>query len=169
MYALVITDDCTGYRWLYGLKTKDDILKAIRKWYSDIAELRDMRNLLVVMRDNAGENRSREIIEFFESRGIRSYFSTPYEQWQNGQGESSINSLMTLARCDIQGAYQMTPRMQMYGAKKDIYKFRAFGCQAYMYLDSERRANGKHIPRAIEAINLGFATDHNISGYTLFI
>ena len=79
-YALVITDDCTGYRWLYGLKSKDDILKAIKRWYSDIAELREMHKLLVVMRDNAGENRSREIIEFFESKGIRSYFSTPYEQ-----------------------------------------------------------------------------------------
>ena len=79
MHALVITDDCTGYRWLYGLKTKDDVLKAIRKWYSNIAEIREMHNLLVVMRDNAAENRSREIIEFFESRGIRSYFSTPYE------------------------------------------------------------------------------------------
>ena len=30
-FALIITDDCTGYRWLYGLKTnlKDDILKAV--------------------------------------------------------------------------------------------------------------------------------------------
>ncbi len=25
-YARVVTNDCTGYRWLYGLKTKDDIL-----------------------------------------------------------------------------------------------------------------------------------------------
>ena len=39
-YALVITDDCTGYRWLYGLKTKDDILRAVKKWYSGIAVLR---------------------------------------------------------------------------------------------------------------------------------
>jgi hypothetical protein len=27
IYALLITDDCTGYMWLYVLKTKDDILK----------------------------------------------------------------------------------------------------------------------------------------------
>ncbi len=97
-YALVITDDCTWYRWLYGLKSKDDILKEIKRWYSDIAELSEMHKLLMVMLDNAGENKSREIIEFFESKWIRSYFSTPYEQWKNGQGESSINSIMTLAR-----------------------------------------------------------------------
>ncbi len=47
-YALIITDDCTRYRWLYGLKTKDDILKAVKKWYSDIAELRQTHTLLVL-------------------------------------------------------------------------------------------------------------------------
>jgi hypothetical protein len=56
-YALITTDDCTGYRWLYGLKTKDDILKAVKKWYSDIAELCETHTLVVVMRDNAGENK----------------------------------------------------------------------------------------------------------------
>ncbi len=66
-YALIITDDCTGYRWLYDLKTKGDILKAVKKWYSDIAELRKTHTLLVVMRDNAGENKSKEIVDFLES------------------------------------------------------------------------------------------------------
>ena len=60
---------------------------------------------------------------------------------------------------------RMTPYMYMYGRKKDISKFRAFGCQAYMNLNEERRGKSKHIPRADEAINLGFATDHNINGY----
>jgi hypothetical protein len=90
-FAVVITDDHTGYRWLYGMKSKDDILKVIKTWYSDIAELRQLHELVVVMRDNAGENKSREIKEFFESKGIQNYFSTA---WQNGQPESSVNSLM---------------------------------------------------------------------------
>jgi hypothetical protein len=61
-FALIITDDCTGYRWLYGLKTKDDILKAIKKWHSDIAELRETHTVIMVMRDNAGENKSLSIL-----------------------------------------------------------------------------------------------------------
>ncbi len=65
-YALIITDDCTGYRWLYGLKTKNDILKAAKKWYSDIGELRETHTLLVIMRDNADENKSKEIVDFLE-------------------------------------------------------------------------------------------------------
>ncbi len=86
------------HRWLYGLKTKDDILKAVKKWYSDIVELSEKHTLLVVMRDNAGENKSKQIVDSLESHGIENSYRTPYEQWQNGQAELSINSLITLAR-----------------------------------------------------------------------
>jgi hypothetical protein len=40
----------------------------------------------------AGEKKSREI------KRVRNYFSTPFKQWQNRQPESSVDSLMTLAR-----------------------------------------------------------------------
>ena len=45
IYALVITDCCTGYRCLYGIRTKDEVWKAVQKWYSDVAELRDMHKM----------------------------------------------------------------------------------------------------------------------------
>jgi hypothetical protein len=57
----------------------------------------------------------------------------------------------------------------LYGKKKDIAKFRAFGCYAYAYLNEKGRGKGKHIPRAVEANNLCFATDHNINRYKLYI
>ncbi len=38
-----------------------------------------------------------------------------------------------------------------------------------MYLNEERRGKGINIPRAVEAINLGFATNHNTSGYKLCV
>jgi hypothetical protein len=63
---------------------------------------------------------------------------------------------------------KMTPYMRLYGKKKDRAKFRAFGCRAYVYLDDELKGKGKYVPR-VEAINLCFATDHNISGYKLYI
>jgi hypothetical protein len=62
-----------------------------------------------------------------------------------------------------------TPWMLMHGTKRDVSKFRAFGCRAYVYLNEERRERGKHVVRAIEAINLGFATDHNMSAYKFWI
>ncbi len=65
---MVITDDCTRYRWLYGMKTKDEILK---RWFSDIAVLTNTHKLLVLVHDNAGENKSQELNKFFESNGVR--------------------------------------------------------------------------------------------------
>ena len=38
------------------LKTKDEVLIAVKKWYSDIAELRDMHKIYVVTRDNIRGN-----------------------------------------------------------------------------------------------------------------
>jgi hypothetical protein len=54
--------------------------------------------LLVIMRDFAGENMSHEIQEFFTDKGVKSYFSTPYEPWQDGLGEAGIKSVLLLAR-----------------------------------------------------------------------
>jgi hypothetical protein len=57
----------------------------------------------------------------------------------------------------------------MCGRKRDVSKFRAFGCKAYIYLHDDQRGKGKPIPRAVEAINLGFATDHNMSAYKFYV
>ena len=46
-HAIVFVDAATGYRWLYGLKTKDYAIKVLRKWYSDIAYLRTKHELVV--------------------------------------------------------------------------------------------------------------------------
>ena len=61
---MVIVDCHTGHRWLYGMKTRDDVLQVVKQWYSDIANLRQKLTLVVAMRDNAGENKSQEIMEF---------------------------------------------------------------------------------------------------------
>ena len=98
-HAIIFVDAATRYRWIYGMKTKDDALKALRTWYADIADLRTKHKLVVVlMRDNASEYKSEEMMQFLESRGVRSHFSTPKEQWQNGAAESTINSIMMTAR-----------------------------------------------------------------------
>ena len=73
------------------------MLQVVKRWYGDIAELRQKLTLVVVMRDNAGENKSKDIMEFFDSVGVRNHFSTLYEQWQNGLAEAAINSIMRLA------------------------------------------------------------------------
>jgi hypothetical protein len=53
--------------------------------------------------------------------------------------------------------------------KKDVSKCRPFGCKAYVHLNKERREKGKHTPRAVEAIHIGFASDCNMSAYKFYI
>jgi hypothetical protein len=56
----------------------------VKKWFCDIANMQAMYRLVVVVYDNVGENKSQEIKDFFESKGIRNHFGSPREQWQNG-------------------------------------------------------------------------------------
>ena len=78
-HAIVFVDAATGYRWLYGMKTKDDAIKAFRTWYADTADLRIKHKVGVLMRYNASEYKSEEMMQSLESRGVRSHFSTPKE------------------------------------------------------------------------------------------
>jgi hypothetical protein len=98
LHAVVLVDNQPGYRWIYGIKTKDETIKVVKQWYSDIADLLARHKLVVDMRDNAGENKSQKIQEFFESLGVRNHFSTPKEQWQNGAAKSTINSIILISR-----------------------------------------------------------------------
>ena len=188
-HAVVFVDCNSGYRWLYGMKLKSEMLNVVKKWYSDIADLRLKHKLVVVMRDNAGENKSQAIIDFFESVGVKNYFSTSHEQWQNGLAEAAINSIMMISRtvmvesgmggrfwfksalaaveaCNATHKERIgtTPWRQMHGERRDVSRFRAFGCRAWVHLNSERREKGNHMPRAVEAINLGF--EPNTSAYS---
>ncbi len=116
------------------------------------------------MRDNASEYKSEEMMQLLESRGIRSHFSTPKEEWQNGAAESTINSIMMSARTvmaesGLGGRFWfkaasagkdarnvtfnerigMTQHQAMYGEKRYVSDFRAFGCRAWVYLDKQRQ------------------------------
>ena len=39
-HAVVMVDCHPGYRWLFGMKTRDDMLHVVKRWYGDIADLR---------------------------------------------------------------------------------------------------------------------------------
>ena len=113
--------------------------------------------------------------------GVKNNYSTSYEQWQNGLAEAAINSIMMISRTVMvesglgcrfwfksalaavearNATYKerigTTPWRRMHGERRDVSRFRAFGCRAWVHLNSERREKGKHTPRAVEAIYLGF-------------
>ncbi len=48
------------------MKTKDQMIIVVKRWYSNIADLLAKHRLVVVVRDNAGENKSQKVNEVFE-------------------------------------------------------------------------------------------------------
>ncbi len=97
-HGRVFVDAATGNRWIYGLRTKDEALNVVKKWYANISDLRAKHKLVVLMLDNAGEYKSEEIMQFHDSKGVRSHFSTPKELWQNSLAEATSNSILMSAR-----------------------------------------------------------------------
>ena len=118
--------------------------------------------MVVFVRDNTGENKSRDIKNFFESVGVRNHFSSAHEQWQNGPAEASINSIMRQARTvmaesglggrfwvraavagkDARNAIfieriKTFPHNAMYGEPKNVSQFGAFCCKAFVYLSKD--------------------------------
>ncbi len=122
---------------------------------------------------------SNEIKDFCTEKGVKNYFSTSYEPWQDGLGEAGIKSVMLLARTEMVGSgmaekfwfaavnhgkncrnatfkYRLGTKD---GEKKGISKFRPFGCKAYVHLNKERRDTGENASWAVEVIHLSFASD----------
>jgi hypothetical protein len=54
----------------------------IRKWVSDISDIREQHPIMIIIGDNAGEFRRKDINEFVDSIGARmkNNFSVAYEQ-----------------------------------------------------------------------------------------
>jgi hypothetical protein len=135
-----------------------------------------------------------ELNDFFTGHGVKSNFSTSYKQWQKGLVESSVGTVTMLEKtgmaepglggrfwfCAIQNgvicrkvtfkqSIGTAPFEKVYGIRKELFKFRPFGYRAYMHLNKDKRETGRHAPRAVEAVNLGFATDCNTRGYRFYI
>ena len=63
-HAIIFVDAETGYRWLYGMKTKDDAIKILRAWYSDIADLQTKHKLVVLKQEHASEYKNEGTMQF---------------------------------------------------------------------------------------------------------
>ncbi len=61
--------------------------------YAEIADIRQKFQLVVVMRDYAGENVSDEIKNLFTEKHVKNYFNTSFEPWQDGLGETGLQQL----------------------------------------------------------------------------
>ena len=63
-YGALYVDDNTLLRWLYRMKTRDEVVDVAKRRMAEIANLCEIHQLRVVMRDNAGENKSNELKDY---------------------------------------------------------------------------------------------------------
>jgi hypothetical protein len=131
------------------MRTKDEVFGMSKKWMAETAGIQKDHPIFVVVRDNAGENTSKELNDHFTEHGVKNYFSTPYEQWHNGLAEAFVNSVTMLARMvmaesGLRGQFWFsatmhgvncryatykerlgtTPHEKLYGKKKNVSQFR---------------------------------------------
>jgi hypothetical protein len=68
---------------------------------AEISDLRAKNPLLVVMRDNAGANKSKAISDYFTSMIVENYYAMAFQSHQDGLAEAGIESVFTLARSEM--------------------------------------------------------------------
>ena len=100
-YSLIYVDSATRCQWSYGLKKKSEIPIVNERWWADTANVRQRHPLITVMLDCAEENHSAKIDKFYQEHWVQSYFSTPYQQYQNTYAESSILVVARLVRTEL--------------------------------------------------------------------
>jgi hypothetical protein len=80
------------------MKSKDETLDMSMRWYAEISDTREQYPLIMVVRDNSGANTSKELNDFFTNHGVKKYFSTSREQWQDCLAESAVGSVTMLGK-----------------------------------------------------------------------
>jgi hypothetical protein len=52
------------------MRTKDEMIKVVKKRHSAIAGIHARHNLVVLIQDHASDNKQKEDQEFFKSKGV---------------------------------------------------------------------------------------------------
>nr|GEU52166.1 hypothetical protein [Tanacetum cinerariifolium] len=96
-YCLVVTDDFSRFTWTFFLKTKDETSDILRKFITEIKNLKDLK-VKIIRCDNGGEFRNKEMNDFCSQKGIKREFSNARTPQQNGVAKRRNRTLIEAAR-----------------------------------------------------------------------
>nr|GEV49504.1 putative ribonuclease H-like domain-containing protein [Tanacetum cinerariifolium] len=96
-YCLVVTDDFFRFTWTFFLKTKDETSGILRKFITEIENLKDLK-VKITRYDNGGEFRNKEMNDFCSQKGIKREFSNARTPQQNGVAKRRNRRLIEAAR-----------------------------------------------------------------------
>lgn len=187
-YYVIFVDDKTGFRFVYFMKHKDEVLKNFINLIKRVKTATG-RNIKVLRSDNGGEYRNAKFKDIVAANGIDHQFSAPRTPEQNGVAERDNRTVVERARsmleakkmpmeawaeavscaiyllnrtpcCKTPGS---SPCEEYFGRKPDLSYVRKFGSVAYELVGTGRR--NKLQPKAYKRILVGY--DSESSNYRL--
>nr|GFC15703.1 putative ribonuclease H-like domain-containing protein [Tanacetum cinerariifolium] len=85
------------FTWTFFLKTKDETSGILRKFITEIKNLKDLK-VNIIRCDNRGEFRNKEMNNFCSQKGIKKEFSNAKTPQRNGVAERRNRTLIETAR-----------------------------------------------------------------------
>nr|GEU79469.1 hypothetical protein [Tanacetum cinerariifolium] len=145
-YCLVATDDFSRFTWTFFLKTKDETSGILRKFITEIDNLKDLK-VKIIRCDNGGEFKNKEINDFCLQKGIKREFSNARTPQQNGVAEKRNRTLIEAARTMVlmNKSQNKTPYELFNGRTPAIGFLKPFGCHVMILntLDNLRKFEAK--------------------------
>nr|GEX09272.1 putative ribonuclease H-like domain-containing protein [Tanacetum cinerariifolium] len=96
-YCVVVTDDFSRFTWTFFLKTKDETSGILRKFITEIENLKDLK-VKIIRCDNGREFRNKEMNDFCLQKGTKREFSNVRTPQHNGVAERRNMTLIEAAR-----------------------------------------------------------------------
>nr|GEZ09289.1 retrovirus-related Pol polyprotein from transposon TNT 1-94 [Tanacetum cinerariifolium] len=97
MHKASLTDDFSRFTWTFFLKTKDETSGILRKFITEIENLKDLK-VKITRCDNGGEFRNKEMNDFCSQKGTKREFSNAKTPQRNGVAERKNKTLIEAAR-----------------------------------------------------------------------
>ena len=179
-YFLLIKCEMSGYRKVYPLKTKDQVVGKLRIAFNEIED--ETGNRVRRLRSDVGtEYKNQHMMQLLEEKGITHEMSAPDTHEQNGLAERENRTLKSLALSMLEakrlpkqlwmesvmtathvlnrvlnrGMKNVTPYELWFGRKPDVSHLRTFGCVAYGFIPETQRK--KWDAKAEERIFVGYS------------
>ena len=180
-YFVTFIDDSSRKVWVYGLKTKDEVLGVFKNFHA-MVERETGKKLKCVRSDNGGEYIG-PFEEYCKQYGIRHEQTVPKTPQQNGVAERMNRTIVERMRCMLSHAklsrsywgealrtavhvINRSPSKplngevpeKMWSGKEATYDhLRVFGCRAFVHIPKDERT--KLDDKARQCIFVGYADE----------
>lgn len=188
-YFVTFKDDFSGFRCVYFVKHKSDVLNYFKEFARSVKN-KFNRQIKVLHTDNGTEYCNHEFKSFLLKEGIQHETTAPYTPQQNGRAERDNRTIIESAKSMIYGAGvarflwaeavntavyilnrtgtcqapNSTPFELWHGKKPNMAHVRTFGVEAYVFVPEQKRT--KLDPKSKKYILVGY--DNESNNYRLF-